>query len=91
MKSSEQGARPPKKREPSKEIISKLYFSRTQDGYLKKYGKDDHYVQELAELMSKVCKKKLAKILEEVKQTNKVFRKYLEKKNIIKLRIEDVI
>jgi hypothetical protein len=91
MKRSEQGIKPTKKKEPSKELISKLYFSRTQDSYLKKYGNDDHYIQELSELMSKVGKKKLFKILEEVKQSNKVFRKYLEKKNISKLKIEDVM
>lgn len=41
--------------------------------------------------MAKICKKKQAKILEEVKQNNQVFKKYLEKKHIVKLKIEDVV
>lgn len=41
--------------------------------------------------MNKICKKKLGRIIEEVKQNNTVFRKYLENKHISKLKIEDVI
>lgn len=41
--------------------------------------------------MSKTCKKKLNKIIEEVKQNNVGFRKYLEKKHIQKLAVEDII
>ena len=41
--------------------------------------------------MSKISKKKFSKIIEEVKQVNNVFKKYLEKKNITRVRIDDVI
>jgi hypothetical protein len=90
MKKSESQARIVKKKEVSKELISKLYFSRTQDCYLKKYAAHTDYITELGELMGKVNKKKIMKIIEEVKQTNNVFRKYLEKKDISRLRIEDI-
>ena len=54
------------------------------------YGNSQDYVQELGELMAKTCKKKLIKIIEKVKQNNLGFKKYLEKKHIQKLAIEDV-
>lgn len=83
-------AKESKAKDMSKELMSKLYFSRTQENYFKLYGNSHNYVQELAELMAKACKKKLARIVEEVKQHNLGFRKYLEKKRIQKLTIEDV-
>jgi hypothetical protein len=55
------------------------------------YGNSQNYVQDLVELMTKTCKKKLNRIIEEVKQNNLGFRKYLEKKHIQKLSVEDVI
>ena len=91
MKKGELITKVSKRKEASKELISKLYFSRTQEGYLKKYGNDTQYIHELGDLLTKICKKKINRIMEEVKQNNPVFRKYLEKKQISKLRIEDVI
>lgn len=74
-----------------KDLMSKLYFSRTQENYLKIYGNDNSYMHELTDLMGKANKKKLNRIIEEVKMVNTGFRKYLEKKRINRLSPEDVI
>ena len=42
-------------------------------------------------MMGKVSKKKLVKIVEDVKQVNNVFKKYLDKKGITRLRVDDVV
>ena len=68
-----------------------MYFTRTQESYLKKCAIQSNYLSEMSELMSKISKKKFSKIIEEVKQVNNVFKKYLEKKNITRVRIDDVI
>ena len=75
----------------SKELVSKLYFSRTQECYLKKYSNHTNYISQLADLMSKSNKKKLLTMTEEVKQVNNVFKKYCEKRNITRLKIDDVV
>lgn len=41
-------------------------------------------------LMPKMSRKKLNKIVEEVKENNFVFQKYLEKERIARLTVEDV-
>jgi len=74
-----------------KEMISKLYFSRTKENYLKMYGKGSNYVVELIELMGKVSSKKLNRIVEEAKTSNPGFRNYLQSKKIVRLCGEDVV
>jgi hypothetical protein len=67
------------------DMISKLFFSRTQESYFKMYGTDTQYLVPLENLINKVDKKKLQKIVEEVKSSNHGFAKYLEKNRIVRL------
>jgi hypothetical protein len=47
-----------------KDLISKLYFSRTQENYIKIYGNGGQYKEELTKLIPKISRKKLNKLVE---------------------------
>lgn len=48
----------------TKQLISKIYYSRSQENYLKRFGTTKTYAQELAEEMGRSDKKRLSKIVE---------------------------
>ena len=75
----------------TKQLISKIYYSRSQEGYLKRFGTNKTYAQELAEEMGRVDKKRLAKIVEEVSAVNDIFHRYLLHRGLTRLRPEDVV
>lgn len=67
------------------------YYSKTQANFFKAYGQQNEFISKLNDLLNAVDKRKVVKLIEEVKIGNLSFKKYLHQKKIIHLKIEDVI
>jgi hypothetical protein len=67
------------------------YYSKTQSSFFKAYAKQIEFVNRFNTLMTGIEKRKLIKATEEVKTCNQSFRKYLNERRIVHIKIEDVI
>ena len=67
------------------------YYSKTQTNFFKAYARQIEFVNRLNTLMNGIEKRKLIKVTDEVKTCNKAFRKYLNERRIVHIKIEDVI
>lgn len=66
------------------------YFHRCKSHYQKLYGTDSGYSHTLLKLLPQIDKRRLNKMVEDVKEVNPFFSSYLEGKQISRLKEEDV-